>query len=108
MAQCRRCVHDITRQCMVLHTVIPRDKESVEHDCLHWAPIPDTPAETIIARWMDGHPEDIVGLWALHDMVAGDTDPPAGQKAEAWRLLYTATYIDSVSRDAVIGAIIPF
>lgn len=109
MAQCSDCIHNLTRQCMVLHTVIPRGKETVTHDCAYWrGNAQDIDVDAQLARWMDGHPQDAVALWALQDMTRAGQWPPAGQQAEAWRVLYTAPYIDIVTRSAIIQKIIPF
>lgn len=107
-SQCKTCVHNVTRQCMIFHTVIPADKESVYHDCPHWNDTDTDDARVILARHMDGHPDDLVGLWALQDMVAGDVLPPAGQRLEAYRLLFTAPYITAVERSVIGQSILPF
>ena len=102
---CYNCGLNLNGYCTVYDRRIPREKEIEPHECKFWKISRDNGLD--IVKKLMTHKED-VHLWmCLADMIEGKT-PPQGEQAAAWRLLWTASYIDDVTRVAIAKDIPPF
>ena len=105
---CKSCARNLLGYCTQYERHIPPGKESVNHDCSAWLPAREDDITQVLTGLIETHPEHRDTWWTVRDMVAGDVTPPAGSRAAAWRLLWTARYIDDAVRVMIAKEIVPF
>jgi len=108
MARCSTCALNTLGYCPVFFRMIPSDRIDTEHGCERWQLPRSISGLSVVERLAKAHAEDR-SLWlVVEDMIRGDTHPPAGMVAAAWRLAWTAPYIDEATRAQIVREIVPF
>lgn len=107
MKMCVSCALNLMGWCAGYGTKIPTGKESVVHDCPGWTLQRRTNALAIVEGLIETH-EEHRALWmVVQDMLTTGGGTP-GSHAMAWRLIWTAPYIDDVTRVAIAREVVPF
>jgi hypothetical protein len=103
---CRSCGLNVLGHCSVYNSQIPHHALKAPNECDHWRPQKKGDAVAIAEGLADTHENHRVSWLTVADMMSG-RPVPAGAVSIAWKLIWTAPYLDDSTRSLLASGMVP-